>query len=60
MPEPHEPNADDKAEGKEKKPKKPLEYRRFERLLKQAIKAPPLRRAGGTKRPSDQQDNQDP
>jgi hypothetical protein len=44
MAEPHEQTANDKAEGKEKKPRKPLEYRRFEKLLKQVIKAPPLRK----------------
>ncbi len=45
MAEPQEPSVNDKAEGKEKKPRKPLEYRRFERLLKQIIKAPPLRKS---------------
>jgi hypothetical protein len=39
-----ERNEKDKAEAKEKKPQKPPEYRRFERLLKQIIKAPPLRK----------------
>jgi|GEM_PF-4332368 len=35
----------DKAEDTVKrKPKKPVEYRGFERLLKQVIKAPPLRK----------------
>ncbi len=33
----------DKAEEKER-PKKPPGYRNFEKLLKQVIKAPPLRR----------------
>ncbi len=44
MPEPQEPKVNDngKAEGKEKKPRKPLEYRRFERLLKLVVKAPPM------------------
>lgn len=28
--------------GKEPKPKKPLEYRRFEDVLKKVIKAPPM------------------
>jgi len=44
MAEPHGQNVDDKAEGKENKPRKPLEYRRFEKLLKQVIKSPPLRK----------------
>jgi len=39
-----EENGKDKAEVKEKKPRKPLEYRRFERLLKRVIAAPPMRR----------------
>jgi hypothetical protein len=35
----------DKAEeNKKEKPKKPPEYRRFEKLLKQVVKAPPLKR----------------
>jgi hypothetical protein len=39
-----EQNKKDKAEVKEEKPKKPPEYRRFEKLLKQVIKSPPLRK----------------
>ena len=35
----------DKAEDTVKKRKKPLEYKRFERLLKQVIKSPPLRKS---------------
>jgi hypothetical protein len=35
----------DKAEENQKsKPRKPLEYRRFEKLLKQVVKSSPLRR----------------
>jgi len=36
----------DKAEAEEKPPKatKPPEYRRFERLLKQVVKAPPMKK----------------
>lgn len=37
------PKQQDMAEVKENKPKKPPEYRRFERLLKQVIKSPPMR-----------------
>jgi len=37
-----EQNEKDRAEAKEKKAKKPLEYRRFGRLLKQVVSAPPL------------------
>jgi hypothetical protein len=33
----------DKAEAEKPKPKKPPGYRKFERLLKQVIKSPPLR-----------------
>jgi hypothetical protein len=39
-----EQNEKDKAGAKEKKPRKPPEYRRFEQLLKQVIKAPPMRK----------------
>lgn len=39
-----EPNGKDKGAAKEPKPKKPLEYRRFEEVLKKVIKAPPLRK----------------
>jgi hypothetical protein len=39
---------EDKGAAKETKEKKPLEYRRFEELLKKVIKAPPMR--NGTKR----------
>jgi hypothetical protein len=45
MPEPTEPNASDKEGAKESKPKKPIEYKRFERLLKKVIKAPPMKRS---------------
>lgn len=38
-------NEKDKAEGKNTKPKKSPEYRRFERLLKMAVKTPPLRKS---------------
>jgi hypothetical protein len=38
-----EENQQDKAEDTVKKRKKPREYRRFERLLKQVIKAPPMK-----------------
>jgi hypothetical protein len=31
-------------ESKPEKQKKPVEYRRFEKLLKQVVKAPPLRK----------------
>jgi hypothetical protein len=41
MSEPHEK---DKGEAKEQKPKKSPEYRRFERILKMAVKTPPLRK----------------
>ena len=45
MTEEQEPKPD-KAEDKEKqpKPKKPPGYRKFEKLLKQVVNAPPLRR----------------
>ena len=42
MPQPHNP---DKAEDKKPEITKTTEYRRFHKLLKQVIKAPPLRRA---------------
>jgi len=32
----------DKGAAKEPKPKKPLEYRRFEEVLKKVIKTPPM------------------
>jgi len=38
-----EPNEKDKGAAKDPKAKKPLEYRRFEDVLKKAIKAPPLK-----------------
>lgn len=41
MPE-QEEKAEDK--GQKTKPKKPLEYRRFEEILRKVIKAPPLKR----------------
>ena len=46
-----EQHVKDKAEEntKPKKQKKPVEYRRFEKMLKQVLKAPPLR-----KKPDDQ------
>jgi hypothetical protein len=44
MPEPK-----DKAEVKER-PKKPPGYRKFEKLLKKVVKAPPLRRQVGASR----------
>ncbi len=34
----------EKAEEKGQKRKKPMEYKRFERLLKKVIKSPPLRK----------------
>jgi hypothetical protein len=37
-----EPN--DNAEAKEQKPKKPPGYRKFEKLLKRVLNAPPLKR----------------
>ena len=38
-----EQNERDKGAGKKQKAKKPVEYRRFQRLLKHVIKAAPLR-----------------
>lgn len=43
------PNNPDKPVGKEPKPKKLIEYRRFEEVLKKVIKAPPMRRNGDHK-----------
>ena len=43
-----EPNKKDKGAEKEPKPKKPLEYRRFEEVLKKVIKAPPMKRSTAT------------
>jgi hypothetical protein len=40
-----EPNEKDKGAAKEPKSNKPLEYRRFEDVLKKVIKAPPMKRA---------------
>jgi hypothetical protein len=40
-----EPNDKDKDAAKDPKPKKPLEYRRFEEVLKEVIKAPPMKRS---------------
>ena len=37
-----DPKPNDKAE--EEKPKKPPGYRKFEKLLKQVMKAPPMRK----------------
>ena len=37
-------DAKDKGAEKEQKPKKPLEYRRFDEVLKKVIKAPPMRK----------------
>jgi hypothetical protein len=51
MSEPH-----DKAEVKER-PKKPPGYRKFDKLLKRVINAPPLRRAGGAKQSRDLRGN---
>ena len=39
-----EPNERDKGAAKEPKPKKPLEYHRFEEVLKKVIKAPPMKK----------------
>jgi hypothetical protein len=39
-----EQNGKEKAGAKEAKPKKPLEYRRFERLLRRAVNTPPTKR----------------
>ena len=39
-----EQNEKDKAEVKDKKPKKSPEYRRFEKLLRMAVKTPPLKK----------------
>ena len=47
IPAPHSP---DKAEDKKPEITKTIEYRRFHKLLKQVVKAPPLRRS--SKRPS--------
>jgi hypothetical protein len=44
MAEQNEPNKSDKAEDTVKRCRKPPEYRRFERLLKQVIKSPPMRK----------------
>jgi hypothetical protein len=39
----------DKAEGrKEPRPKKPPGYRNLDKLLKQVVKAPPMRKSRGT------------
>jgi hypothetical protein len=43
MPESKNDKAEENA--KPKRPKKPLEYRRFEKMLKQVVKAPPLRKS---------------
>ena len=37
----------DKAEAEKPKPKKPPGYRKFQSLLEQVIKAPPMRKKGG-------------
>jgi hypothetical protein len=37
-----EPNGKDKDAAKDPKAKKPLEYRRFEDVLRKVIKAPPM------------------
>jgi hypothetical protein len=37
------PEQSGKAEGKKPKPKKPPGYRNFEKVLKQVVKAPPMR-----------------
>jgi hypothetical protein len=38
------PNEKGKGAAKEPRPTKPLEYRRFEEVLKKVIKAPPLKK----------------
>ena len=40
-----DPQEKDKGAEEKSKPKKPLGYRKFEKLLKQVVKAPPMRRA---------------
>ena len=43
-----EPTKEDKAEESTKSPKrqrKPVEYQRFEKMLKQVLKAPPLKKS---------------
>jgi hypothetical protein len=40
-----EPSNPDKDAAKKPKAKKPPEYRRFEEVLKQVIKAPPMRKS---------------
>jgi len=49
MSEQSEPNKSDKAEASVKRTEPP-EYRRFKRLLKKVIKAPPLRKPSGLDR----------
>jgi hypothetical protein len=49
MAEENELKQSDKAEAEKPKPKKPPGYQKFQRLLKQVIKAPPMRRASHTK-----------
>jgi len=49
MPEQNEPRKNAKAEDAVKRRREPPEYRRFKRLLKQIIKAPPLRRLSENK-----------
>ena len=44
MAEQNKPNKSDKVEDTVKRRRKPPEYRRFEELLKQVIKAQPLRK----------------
>jgi len=48
----NEPSKSDKAGDTVKRRRKPPEYRRFERLLKQVIKAAPLRKSGRSNPPS--------
>ena len=38
------PNTNDKAEVKEPKPKKPPGWRNFQKLLKQVVTAPPMKK----------------
>jgi len=45
MPEQTEPNKSDKAVEEKPNITKTTEYRRFKRLLKQVIKAPPMRKS---------------
>ena len=55
-----ERNDKNAVEEKKPPPKKPPGYRKFEKLLKQVITSPPLRRAGDAKLQSDRQEKLDP